>query len=274
MGHIDLPNDLLLRVKQRRSGLQDRGRRMVEMLQRRLSEHYKIPGNFVALDVGCGVGAASSVLSGQFVWVVGIDPFLSNLILARKFFEEQGIHNVILVQAHAQRMPIRDQCVDFVVAENVIEHLIDVEPAFNEIRRTLSRGGCFSGDSRNRYDLFFPEPHVGLRWVGFWPRDLQSWYVHKRKSMQYEGTSLLSLWELRRYARRAFGSSSVVVTPLASAYGRSPKLEAWLERIDRVPLIRELILTLFPSHILLAQSCLTKDSAQKIWDYIPRESRK
>jgi SAM-dependent methyltransferase len=146
--------------------------------------------------------------------------------------------------------------VDYAIAQNVIEHLMDVKPAFHETRRVLKQGGCFCGDSRNRYDLFFPEPHVKLRWVGLFPRRLQSWYVRTVKNVSYEDARarLLSWWELRRYGRQVFGRSARVVPPLVSAYGQSPSLDKWIERIECVPILREVMLLFFPSHLLLAQS--------------------
>ncbi|MGH7544139.1 MAG: class I SAM-dependent methyltransferase [Gemmatimonadota bacterium] len=227
---------------------------MMSMFRSVLGKHYRIPGYFLALDIGCGVGTASLALAQRFTWVVAIDPYLPNLILAQKLLDEQGVHGVILVQAYAQSVPLCDHCVDYAVAENVIDHLLDVSPAFHEIRRILRPSGCFCGDSRNRFDLVFPEVHVGLRWVGFLPRKLQSWYVQRRRGLSYAGTSLLSLPEIQRYARSAFGRSARVVFPLASSYGRSPKWDVWVQRIERVPILRTLLLLVFPSHLLVAQA--------------------
>jgi ubiquinone/menaquinone biosynthesis C-methylase UbiE len=193
-------------------------------------------------------------LARRFDWVIGIDSYLPVLLLAKKFLHENNVLNVVLVQAYAQNIPIRDRCIDYAVAQNVIEHLFEVTPAFQEVRRVLQAGGCFCGDSRNRYDLFFPEPHVKVRWVGLFPRKLQSWYVYKSKRVSYADAHahLLSWWELRRYAHQSFGDSMRIVLPLVSAYGQSSKLDKWIERIDRVPVLRKFCLLFFPSHLLLA----------------------
>jgi ubiquinone/menaquinone biosynthesis C-methylase UbiE len=158
------------------------------------------------------------------------------LLLAKKSLEELEIQNVILVQANAQRVPIQNGCIDYTVAQNVIEHLIDVKPALYEIRRVLKQGGCFCGDSRNRYDLFFPEPHVKLRWVGLFPRKLQAWYVRKLKHVTYADAHacLLSWWELRRNARQVFGRSAHVVFPRVSVFGQSPYWDRWIERVEAI----------------------------------------
>jgi ubiquinone/menaquinone biosynthesis C-methylase UbiE len=229
---------------------------MMDMFQHQLAKYYTIPRTFFALDVGCGYGTSSIALSRRFNWVVGLDPYLPVLLLAKKSLEERCITNVILIQALAQNIPLLSECVDYAVAQNVIEHLIDVNPALCETRRVLNQGGCFCGDSRNRYDLLFPEPHVKLRWVGLFPRALQSWYVRRFKDVSYEEwhARLLSWWELRRCARHAFGRSARIVLPLVSAYGQPSYLDKWIERIESVPILRESMQLFFPSLLLVAQS--------------------
>jgi ubiquinone/menaquinone biosynthesis C-methylase UbiE len=252
----DFSEDLQEHLRSRSSNREQLGRKMMDMFQHKLSKCYTIPGKFLALDVGCGYGTASTSLAPRFNWVVGLDPYLPVLLLAKKSLEERKIQNVILIQAYAQNIPLHNEHVDYAVAQNVIEHLINVKPALYETRRVLKTGGCFCGDSRNRFDLFFPEPHVKLRWVGLIPRKLQSWYVRKFKHVSYADVHahLLSWWELRRYAREVFGRSVRVVLPLVSAYGQSPYWDKWIERIEAVPILRDLTLLFFPSHLLLAQS--------------------
>jgi SAM-dependent methyltransferase len=147
-----------------------------------------------------------------------------------------------------------DDVVDYAVGQNVIEHLFEVEPVFYELQRVLKRNGCFCGDSRNRFDLFLPEPHAQLRWVGLWPRRLQARYVWQRRQMPYDSTHLLSLWELKRFSRRAFGDSGQIVFPLSAAYGRSAKWDKLFQTIARVPILRSLLLAVFPSHLLIARA--------------------
>lgn len=213
------------------------GHRMLSMFAKRLSSYGLHSDSKLALDVGCGYGTATLSLARQFDQVVAIDPDLPVLLLAKKLLINQSIDNVMLVQASAQKLPLRSRCVSYAVAQNVIEHLFDVTPALREIERVLAPQGCFCGDSRNRYDLFFPEPHVHVRWVGMFPRALQSWYVRRRLGVSYEDAHarLLSLLELKKSAREAFGTTAQVALPLVSAYGKSAGFDEWIERIDRIP---------------------------------------
>jgi ubiquinone/menaquinone biosynthesis C-methylase UbiE len=251
----DLSESLTEKLKDRAASMDDLGQRMVDMFDDKVSEHYGRPEGRAALDVGCGYGTATVVLARRFECVIGFDPYFPVLLLARKFLEGHGVGNVVLVQAYAQKIPLKDAAVDYAVAQNVIEHLLEVEPALHEVSRVLRPGGRFCGDSRNRFDLFFPEPHVKLRWVGLFPRGLQPWYVRRCRGVSYADwhARLLSWWELRRSARRGFGHSTRIVLPLASAYGQPPGLDRWIRRIDGVPVLRDLVLLVYPSHLLLGQ---------------------
>ena len=252
----DYTEDVLDHMQARSKDSYDLGQQRTTMFQDRLFQHFTLPDTRVALDLGCGYGTTSVPLAQQFTSVVSIDIDLSVLILARKYLEEQNITNATLLQAAAQNLPLRGESVDYVMAHNVIEHLFDVKPALQEIQRILSPGGCFCGDSRNRYDLVFPEPHVRVRWVGLMPRKFQSSYVWWRKGVDYADmhARLLSWWELRRYARAVFGRSMRIVLPSASAYGQSARVDQWLSRLERQPGLRTAIMWFFPSHMLLAQA--------------------
>jgi ubiquinone/menaquinone biosynthesis C-methylase UbiE len=231
-----------------------RGNPMMEMFAERVASYYPLPGSSLAVDIGCGVGAASMSLATAFANVTGVDPVLSNLLIAQKYCQENGIDNVRFIQARAQHLPFVDGCADYIVAQNVIEHLMDVKPAFAEVARVLVAGGCFCGDSRNRYDLFFVEPHVRLRFFGFLPRPIQPWMARRLRHLPYIGVRLLSLRELRRNACQAFGDSVKITFPLASAYGASARWNERLARVEKLPLLGPFLLAVFPTHILVARA--------------------
>ncbi len=126
---------------------------------------------------------------------------------AAKLVADRGLSNVTLVQASAHELPFRDRVLDYVQAINVIEHVFRPEHFFKEIRRVLAPDGIFCGDSRNRFDAFFPEPHVKLMWVGFLPRQLMDRYVRLRTGFGYGRKYLLSYFELSRALTRSFGSA-------------------------------------------------------------------
>lgn len=232
----------------------ERGRRFERMFQDALRAHFRVPGYEAAVDLGCGSGASLPSLAADFRCVYGVDPYLPDLVLARKLCEEYDLGNVFLVQALGQNLPFESDVLDYVRALNVIEHLFDVDRVFQEIVRCLRSMGCFCGDSRNRYDPFLPEPHVRLRWVGFLPRRLMPVYVRIFRRAEYKGVHLLSLAELRQHLRRAFGSRFAVALAKPSAYGYAPRLDRLVAELGRRPLLGGLVFRVFPSYLALAQS--------------------
>lgn len=233
---------------------QNRSQQMLDMFQKRVLERFSGYGHQIALDLGCGVGASSQILARQFETVIGIDSDFVSLILAQKYLEEQGVGNVILACAYAQKLPIASEIVDYAIAQNVLEHLFDVETALRNLNRVLNKSGCFCGDSRNRYDLLFPEPHVKLHWVGFWPRRWQAWYVWQFRKTGYEHTQLLSLPELNRHARKVFGQQATITFPYSAAYNRAEKWDGVIQMIEKIPVLSWLALLFFPSHLFIAQA--------------------
>lgn len=233
--------------------LDERGRGMVEMFQARAAEHFPPTGDEAALDIGCGAGSSLLALARRYRFVAGLDPSLPELILARKALESAGVANFQLVQAFGQRIPYPDESFDYVNALNVLEHVFEPQPVLGEARRVLKGGGVFAADSRNRFDLFLPEPHVKIRWVGLLPRGWQKSYVRWRAKVGYDATRLLSYGELRRGLRRSFGHGYRIVFPYVSAYGGPAWVNAWLRRLERLPVLSTLALWVFPSHLALAR---------------------
>jgi SAM-dependent methyltransferase len=231
----------------------ERGARMIGMFQRRLARHYALPGHERALDIGCGTGAATLALHSTFGTVVGVDWSLAALLLFRKSLLEQGISNVVLAQADFLQLPLVSEAFDYVTALNVIEHMITVERGLAEAARVLRSGGCFCGDCRNRFDLFFPEPHTQLRWLGCLPRRWAIRYAQWRRNFDYTGTRLLSYWELRRALASCFGAYQVMY-PDVSAYGGSKHIETWLSLFEaQAALVARWALPFFPTFVAIGQ---------------------
>lgn len=230
-----------------------RGRNMVSMFRRRLEECYGpgLRGN--ALDLGCGAGAATLALAEGYDWVVGLDASLPNLILAKKALQGAGARNCLLVNAYAQHLPLVDGQFAHITAVNVAEHVADLGEVVAECRRVLGSRGTLAFDSRNRFDLLFPEPHVRLRWVGFLPRAWAKAYVRRRRHVEYSSTALLSLHDLARAMQDSFGNHYRVVFPEVTAYGHPAWQDGVLRSLERLPLLRGLLMSFFPSHLVLAQ---------------------
>ena len=251
----NIPGRLVSLYKRHRSRQLSRGSQFTNMFLVRLKEHYDLPDFAWALELGCGAGAGLVALARHYTNVIGIDPSLPRLILARKFCDENNIQNVQLVQAYGQQLPFLDNSFSYVTAQNVLEHVFDIDNVLAEVARVLKPSGCFVADSRNRYDVFFPEPHVQLRGVGLLPRAWANSYVRWRLGISYEAfhTRLLSYGDLRRALRKSFGDQCRIVIPRVSAYDMPKKWDALLASLERVEWLRQWLVVIFPTHLALAQ---------------------
>ena len=86
------------------------------------------------LDIGCGTGATSQLLS-EYGNVVSLD--FSELAL--KACEKRGIAN--LLKGSATLIPLADQSVDVIVATDILEHLESDSAAIREFQRVLKQTG-------------------------------------------------------------------------------------------------------------------------------------
>lgn len=205
-----------------------------------------------ALIVGCGSGSMMLWAARAFGHVVGIDPSLPELILAKKAAEEAGL-KVTLIQGYAQSIPFAAGTFDLTVGENVLEHVHDVDTMIKECGRTLKRDGWFAADSANRYNLLLPEPHVKLMWVGFIPRKWQARYCFWRRGFKNYDRSvcLPSYAVLSRSLRRHFARGRIAF-PSMDAYGFPQQLDVVCRVIERTPLLAPTVLAIFPTHLVLA----------------------
>ncbi|MEM9775789.1 MAG: methyltransferase domain-containing protein [Chloroflexota bacterium] len=255
MQDVEASEELIAIYKKYRSGQLERGSQLANMFLERLKTRFSLPDYHTALDLGCGSGAGLVTLSRKFIHVLAIEPQLNELILAKKFCEEQGLTNITFAQAYAQHLPFEESQFSFITAQNVLEHVFTVDEVLVEIERVLKDKGCFAADSRNRFDLFLPEPHVKLRWVGMFPRAWANSYVKWRIGIDYDfvHAHLLSYWDLRRGLSSAFQSRYEIVFPQVSAYNFPSQLDAVFKQLENIKFIARPLLTIFPSHLILAQ---------------------
>lgn len=97
------------------------------------------------LDVGCGDGQISRLLSATGSRVVGIDPTWNQISVAA----ERG-GGAAYVRSGAAALPFGDGSFDAAIACLVFEHIDDVDAAIAEIARVVRPGG--------RFNLFLNHP--------------------------------------------------------------------------------------------------------------------
>ena len=119
------------------------------------------------LDVGCGEGQVARRVAKLGAEVVGVDPTVAQLEVAR---ERAGGPRYVLARAEA--VPLRDASFDAALSCLVFEHLDPFEPAVAEVARLLAADG--------RFLLFLNHPLLqapGSGWVIDHILDEQYWRV-------------------------------------------------------------------------------------------------
>jgi len=106
------------------------------------------PGKLAA-DVGCGTGLFSRMLANAGTETVSADLCFEMLKRAAK----EGGEKLSRVNAECEKLPFRDQSLDFISANGLVTILSDLGPFFGEIARTLKPGGTAMLETLNSFWL-------------------------------------------------------------------------------------------------------------------------
>lgn len=94
-----------------------------------------------------------------------------NAVGADLKFKQGPYRDNLIAQGHLSaidpatlRLPYEDNSFDFVIADQVLEHVRDIDAFSAEIARVLRKGGVFIGYYPSRWKL--REPHVGVPLAG------------------------------------------------------------------------------------------------------------
>lgn len=154
--------------------------------------------NRTLLDIGCGKGALIATLSAHYKRVVGVEYVLRYCLLANRLLKQLSSNNYLVCCASADSLPFRDNSFDLVTAVDVIEHVADTSQLLREMYRVTARRGLLYLTSPNRYNVFMPEDHTRIYWVGFMPRRYAQSYVRILTGGSFIGVKELSYVALRR----------------------------------------------------------------------------
>ena len=104
------------------------------------------------LEVGCGTGQLSIYFSiGTNNEVVGLDPTIESLVLAKNFSEKNNISNVKLVNADIFDDVLNDNYFDFIWCNGVLHHTKDPYGAFKILIKSLKINGYVLIGLYNKY---------------------------------------------------------------------------------------------------------------------------
>ena len=152
----------------------------------------------VCLENGCGHGLFIEGLSKQFQTLLVIDFSMSYLFLAKKICEERKITNIKFLCASVENLPIKENSIDLIHSNNVIEHVSDQASMIKEINRALSFKGFLFLLSPNKNSAYF-EPHYKIPFYGLVPFKIRHWLIfkfQKRDSLDVQPLSLLELKQI------------------------------------------------------------------------------
>jgi SAM-dependent methyltransferase len=99
-------------------------------------------GTRVVLDIGCGVGHDLDLFARSGITAIGIEPSAAFAATARQ--RTGSYHEVAIVRARGEDVPIRDAAVDGCRIERVLQHVADPERVLREARRCVRPGGLLT----------------------------------------------------------------------------------------------------------------------------------
>lgn|GEM_PF-131112 len=166
----------------------------------------------VLLDLGCGNGAQTRLLSGPGRTLVGID---SARIGDLEEIPDRSAF--VYVRGSAGDLPLRNEALDGAVSFEVLEHVPDDRAAVLEVARTLKPGGFFLFTVPNKWWVFESHGAVvpGLNFLP-WNRIP---FVSYLPGHLHERIARARIYTLRRALELARSSG---LEPLASGYITAP----------------------------------------------------
>jgi|GEM_PF-2192917 len=99
-----------------------------------------LPDSAICLDLGSGTGFFSVILANLRHKVYAVDPDQLSLDKGRELYTDV---NIIFLNGCAEKIPLADNSVDFVVCSEVLEHVTDQRQALAELKRVSRPGAGF-----------------------------------------------------------------------------------------------------------------------------------
>lgn len=110
------------------------------------------PGKRV-LDIGCGTGIYTLELARKDAQVIGIDPSIEMIRIAREKLRRAGLKGHF-VCGLAEALPFRSEAVDVALAVTSLCFVSRPERAVEEMHRVIKPGGRFVVGELNRFSLW------------------------------------------------------------------------------------------------------------------------
>jgi ubiquinone/menaquinone biosynthesis C-methylase UbiE len=136
-------------------------------LLRRIRSVQSLAQDITILDLGCGTGALATCFSELGCRCIGVEPDDSARRVAAGLAE--GAHvPARIVGGAAEALPFRQESFDVVIANSVLEHVLDPNQVTAEVCRVLKPGGIFWFESASAMCPFQHEIE-GFPLFGWYP---------------------------------------------------------------------------------------------------------
>lgn len=173
------------------------------------------------LDIGCGEGGSAFALAQCGARVIAVDFHPQRVRkLALKI---KTAPNVTVLQGDAQSLPFAKPVFDWILLQDVIEHLPNPEPTVRQMAAVLKPGGRIYLSTPNRWSPlnFIADPHWNLPVVSVLPRQAVKRVVQdlwrRERSDRPDTAALLSLPRLTQLLRANHLQPHFVNTHIAQA---------------------------------------------------------
>lgn len=128
-----------------------------------------LPENAMILDVGCGLGDTSLLLSQRFPasYTIGLDADVA-LIEAAAAEKEWKRANLHFIQGNALHLPFDDNSFDFVFCRFVLHHIPQAFAVMHEMKRVCKQGGLLFAQEPDINSIYpYPENEAYNRCVKY-----------------------------------------------------------------------------------------------------------
>jgi ubiquinone/menaquinone biosynthesis C-methylase UbiE len=104
------------------------------------------------LDLGCGPGLLSAEIVKQVpdATVIGIDPLLKMLKLAKENTKSPSVHIFQAILGVSEKIPLKDQSIDIIVSRFSLPYWKQPQESFFEMNRVLKTNGKVIFEALNR----------------------------------------------------------------------------------------------------------------------------
>lgn len=147
------------------------------------------PGNMVA-DLGAGTGFVSEGLKDGPASIIAVDK--SGEMLKQMKYKFRGSVNIDYRVGDAGHLPIKNNVIDYALANMYLHHVDNPPKAIREIYRILKNGGKMIITDLNTHPFeYFRKEHLD-RWLGFEHEDIRSW-------MENAGFRNIEVYSIQEY---------------------------------------------------------------------------